>query len=116
MHLKPNITCRRPPNHPSGQISEALGGVVGSRPLVCGGRLYNGRTESSCFALVKGGTAWKATRGMTHKRRFASAVTFRDEGVYPKLSCSWTVKAPPESLTAARVVRSISIAGGTYSS
>ena len=86
IHLKPNITCLRPPNHPSGQISEAFGGVVGSRPLVCGGRLYNGRTESSCFALVNGGRAWKVTRGMMHRRRFASAVTFQDEGVYPKLS------------------------------
>ena len=56
---------------------------MGSRPLVCGGRLYNGRTESSCFALVN--NQWKALRGMTHKRRFASAVTFQDEGVYPKL-------------------------------
>lgn len=60
--------------------------MIGSRPLVCGGRLYNGRTENGCFSLINGGTEWKALRGMKHKRRFASAVTFQDEGVYPQLS------------------------------
>ena len=70
---------------------------MGSRPLVCGGRLYNGRTESSCFALANDGTAWKAVRGMLHKRRFAGAVTFQDEGVYPKLSRISDMQGPTES-------------------